>query len=176
MAFAMVLSACGSAASSSMRRSLVTDYLHHGELRDDVIAWHDAHRWCRGPTSGGFDVFEACHVAMLDRHAPPVAVKVEYLDGFAVAVEVLVPVPCRVTGFCDRMPSPSELESPGDVPSMQRKTLDALEVELDARYGTPSWLDPAHTRMRWLTLTGETIVLALDARGASVDEVHLFPQ
>jgi hypothetical protein len=187
--------AAACASSNSVRRSLVTDDLHYDEPRDDVRAWHDAHGWCQRVSGDVLDDFTACHVAMLAPHTPPVESLVEYREGRVEAFAVFVPVPCRVTGRCDQMsrstgprwlPRPGESfvhymadlglhqVPPDEIPSMQRQTLDALEVELDHRYGPPIWSNAVRSAMRWNAQQGEHIALFLDARGYQVIETHVF--
>jgi hypothetical protein len=194
-----LLAACAGSSSNSVRRSLVTDDLHPGEARAVVTAWHDAHQWCKGDTSDTIDEFRACHVAMYT--APPVESVVEYKDGRVDALAVLVPVPCRITGFCDhvrqgdnpiheaagsllhriedvgvRQTADTELETvfEDDIPSMHQRTLDAMEVELDHRYGAPTWANAKRSAMTWAPADGEHIALFLDERGGWVVETHLF--
>jgi hypothetical protein len=180
----LTLAAC--ASSNSVRRALVTDNIHPGEARAVVLAWHDAHNWCRGHSGDGLDEFMACHVAMLEPHTPAVESLVEYKDGRVDALAVLAPVPCRLTGFCDHV-NPSEQLDPGyrpggswvrelaqtgihtvppdEIPPMHRRLLDAMEVELDHRYGQPAWANSARSAMTWAAPDGEHIALFLSAGG-----------
>jgi hypothetical protein len=108
---------------------------------------------------------------------------------------VFSPVPCRVTGFCDRANVPDTFDAryapggsrlgklasaglhrdpPDEVPTMQRRMLGALEVELDTRYGPASWHNDAGSAMTWLAPHGEHIGLFLDDTGDLVIETHLF--
>jgi hypothetical protein len=189
----LTLAAC--ASSNSVRRALVTDNLHPGEERATVAAWHDAHQWCRGVSLDTVDEFLACHVAMMEPHTPAVESLVEYKDGRVDALAVLVPVPCRVTGFCDHV-HPTQhldplyrpggwlireiasvglhLDPPDEIPSMQQRTLDAMEVELDHRYGAPVFANAKRSAMTWSAPDGEHIALFLDGNGGWVVETHLF--
>jgi hypothetical protein len=189
LAFLLALAAC--ASPNSLRRVLVTDNLHVGEERAEVLSWHEQHQWCHGVSSDVVDEFRACDAGQ----AGAVESLVEYRDGRVDAVAMLVPVPCRGTGACDHLKASERLDpiyQPGeplvrditeigeylvpeeDIPPMQQRMLDSLERELDQRYGRPAWWNATRTAMTWSAPDGERVALFLNGINGWVVETHLF--
>jgi hypothetical protein len=118
---------------------------------------------------------------------------VEYRNGRVDAVTMLAPVPCMADGSCPWHNLPFELDprrSDGAilrqfatvgvliphyaVPSIQRGLLDARQVELDRRYGPPTWTNLARSAMTWSAPNGERVVLFLTSGDGWIVEAHLF--
>jgi hypothetical protein len=194
LAFLLALLSFGACASpNSLRRVLVTDNLHAAEARAEVVSWHEQHQWCRGVSTDIVDEFLACDAA--SARAGAVESLVEYRDGRVDAIAMLVPVPCRGTGSCDHLKASEKLDPiyrPGeplvrditdigrylvpeeDIPPMQQRMLDSLELELDHRYGPPEWKNATRSAMAWSAPDGEHITLFLNGINGWVVETHLF--
>ena len=189
---------CGG-TSRSVRRSLVTDNIRPGAERSKVRAWHLAHDWCQRRTWSSTDEYQVCDPhPYLDRSTPAMHALFGYAGGRARSMALFIPVPCRMYGRCDRVrPKKAssrdlpfvELETglvadlagrgqrsapTGYLPSMQRRMLDGLAEELEARYGEPIATNRKGTARIWRTPRHEIVGLFLSPNGTWVVETHEF--
>src|SRR6267142_9424 len=163
-------------------RPLISDQLPYGFEREKVRAWHDRNDWCRRRTWPTTDEFVVCRRnPYLNPSTPPMYTLVKY-DAADRAIEfaVFTPVPCRMYGRCDRVfpgtvyaaehdfvdHSTGLRDDPASIgrsaephatelPDMQQRMFDALDVELERRFGPPVWRDPHRYGMTWATQTSE---------------------
>ena len=198
-----VMAGCHSSSEPQMpseaQRPLVTDALPYQVSRADVRAWHDKNGWClrrHWPNTDEFVVCDAIHPYM-NPSTPPMYAMARYDDaGRSIAYATFTPVPCRMTGRCDRIPGRTVYsaehdfvdhwsglrdnlaaigraapEEPVGLPSMQRRMVDLLAGELDRRYGAPSWRDPHDYGQTWETPKSD-IGLFVGGNGTWIVETH----
>ena len=187
-----VASACAP-INHDVRRPLVTDQTPLGMTRADVKAWHLAHGWCVGRTWPSSDEYETClPYGDAGTSSPPIRSLFHFEGDVMVSAAVYAPVSCgRVclqvdvhtsnagppfvvfdqglvaTPTTAGQSSPLEVEVPAD----QHRALDAMRVELTARYGEPAWINPTGTAMQWSS-SHETIGLFLSADARWTVETH----
>lgn len=195
----LVVLGCGGEAGPgpSYVRALVTDRLTFQAERTKVRAMFDSSDWCRHRTWDLSDEFATCDPhPYADNKSSPTRTIVRYdASQRTTGVADLVPVGCRMYGKCDAMLNDAGLRerdfvdhhaglrtglaaigrraehSDDPLPSMQRRTVDAVAVELTTRYGPPMWTDVEHYGAVWLTATEEIGVFIIEG-GTWVIETH----
>lgn len=191
---------CGGGAHS-LRRTLVTDDVPAGAERARVRAWLLDHDWCQARSWESTDEYRSCERSpYLNPSTRSMYSLFRYEGGRVASIAIFVPVPCRMYGRCDRLfPHPGvrrdqpfvdprkglvddlvgegrkATPTPDPVPSMQRRLIDGLAVELEARYGAPESKNEVATAIVWRTSSGEEIGLFLAPNGQWVVETHEFP-
>lgn len=185
----------------SVRRVLVTDVIHPGAERPQVRAWHLDHDWCERRIWDSTDEYQVCDPRpYLNPSTRAMYSLFRYRDGRLSAIALFVPVPCRMTGFCDHLlaRTTNQRDQPiidfkaglvddlarvgregapetDDRLTMQRRLFDALAVELEARHGQPQSTNRSRTAAVWRTPQGETIGLFLSPSGRWIIETHELP-
>lgn len=180
-------------------RPLVTDQLPYKLERDKVRAWHAANNWCLRRVWPATDEFVVCSWNYQNLRTPPMYSMTAYdSQNRSIAYATFTPVPCRMYGRCDHMfrttyPSEHEFvdhfnglypnlaqrgraEEMADsayrvLPSMPQKMFDALQAELQRRFGAPDWQAPHKFGATWATPTS-VIGLFVAGNGGWVVETH----
>jgi len=183
--------ACGP-VDRSMKRPLVIDETPLGTPRAEVKRWHLEHDWCEGRTWDASDEFRACQDG---GSADGRAYSLFRFEGAGlVAAAVYTPVVCTRNDCRTPLGIDTELEGPPfvamkeglvatptdagreaapdmEVPADQRRLLDALKVEIEARMGPPAWSNGHETAMVW-NGNGEAAGLFLTTDAMWVVETH----
>jgi hypothetical protein len=170
LATLVTLVGCGG-SQAALRRPLVTDQTPLGTPRAQVVDWHREHGWCADDSPHpAMLVFRPCDRPNRDQMFVMLAFADDSLS--AAIVSIFAPPP---TAPRRSLPAP--------FPPPRRKTerdvaldiMDALAVELAARYGPPT--QSSWTEKRW-ERPGESIRLSWVDLGAEmymVSEAHETP-
>lgn len=182
---ALVFAACA-APQRSRDRLLLTDAVQFGSSPIAVEAWHLAHQWCKGRSTGTTDRYFVCKT----RHPRGVRPRAlfRFTDHGLEIMAVYVPVDCGRdchNAYDDDDPFTDDdglavdpiavgrsITPPNYVDKPQRRTLDDMMHELVERYGAPMWQNAERTAMTWAR-ENEEVGLFLWAETNWVIEVHV---